>query len=118
MHAARHSGQRLQPRIMAGQEWSGGKRATTSLAGGDRVPGILALSLDIAVDDTNYGVRQWLGADGQVLASAIHCSKEQRGGEGDSGVLLGRGWRVDSDPKRPCQVPAVVMQAAEDSGIH
>ncbi|WP_367784726.1 MULTISPECIES: hypothetical protein [unclassified Stenotrophomonas] len=86
--------------------------------GGDRVPGILALSLDIAVDDTNYGVRQWLGADGQVLASAIHCSKEQRGGEGDSGVLLGRGWRVDSDPKRPCQVPAVVMQAAEDSGIH
>ncbi|WP_340569778.1 hypothetical protein [Stenotrophomonas sp. G106K1] len=97
---------------------SGGMGKVAAREGGDGVPGILDLSLgSMTVDGMSYGLRQWLGRDGEVLASAVHCTAEQRGSEADSGVLLGRGWRVDSDPKRPCYVPAVVMQAAQDSGI-
>ncbi|NYF35079.1 hypothetical protein [Stenotrophomonas sp. JAI102] len=97
---------------------SGGMDRVSVREGGEHVPEVLALSLgSMTVGDMTYGLKQWLGGDGQVLASAVHCVSEQRGQEGESGVLLGSGWRVDSDPQRPCQVPTDVMQALRASDL-
>lgn len=97
---------------------SGAMRRVSAHEGGGGVPEILDLSLgNMTIDGLSYELRQWLGRDGQVLASTIHCTTGQGGREDESAVLQGRGWRVDSDPTRPCQVPAAVMQAAQDDGI-
>ncbi|WP_240651080.1 hypothetical protein [Stenotrophomonas indicatrix] len=106
-------------RVLARRRFeSGGMGKVPAREGGDGVPGVLDLSLgSMTLDGMSYGLRQWRGRNGEVLASAIHCTTEQRGSEAGSGVLLGRDWRLDSNPTRPCQVPAAVMRAVQDSGI-
>ncbi|WP_457319280.1 hypothetical protein [Stenotrophomonas sp. P5_B8] len=60
--------------------------------------------------DGPYFVQQWLDRNGQVLVSDISCPAP--GDEvlaGGAGVLLGKGWRVDSTPRQPCRLPDALM---------
>ncbi|WP_254657527.1 hypothetical protein [Stenotrophomonas maltophilia] len=96
---------------------SGGISRVPAGDGGEGVPGIVEVSFEHTdVEGHAYRLQQWLDRDGQVVVSAVHC-RPQEGGPGDGkGVLLGRGWRVDSDPKQPCRLPVAVMQALQDRG--
>ncbi|MEN5264492.1 hypothetical protein [Stenotrophomonas sp. TWI587] len=60
--------------------------------------------------DGEYFVQQWLDRNGQVLLSDISCPAPGDGPPSKGkGVLLGRGWRVDSVPTRPCTLPAALL---------
>ena len=60
--------------------------------------------------DGEYFVQQWLDRDGQVLLSDISCPAPANGPPSKGkGVLLGRGWRVDSVPTRPCKLPRALL---------
>jgi len=60
--------------------------------------------------DGEYFVQQWLDRSGQVLLSDISCPAPGDGPPSKGkGVLLGRGWRVDSVPTRPCKLPAALL---------
>ncbi len=60
--------------------------------------------------DGEYFVQQWLDRNGQVLLSDISCPAPGDGPPSKGkGVLLGRGWRVDSVPTRPCKLPAALL---------
>ncbi|HIE5095619.1 hypothetical protein WG628_11350 [Stenotrophomonas maltophilia] len=85
---------------------------------GDHASGSVELRFEHdEADGQSYGVQQWLDRDGQVRASAVYC-RPQEGTRGDGkGVLLGSGWRVDSDPQHPCRLPAGVMQALQGRGM-
>lgn len=57
-----------------------------------------------------YFVQQWLDRDGQVLLSDISCPAPGNGPPSKGkGILLGRGWRVDSVPTRPCTLPRALL---------
>ncbi|NYF34912.1 hypothetical protein [Stenotrophomonas sp. JAI102] len=60
--------------------------------------------------DGEYFVQQWLDRNGQVLLSDISCPALGNGPPSKGkGVLLGRGWRVDSVPTRPCKLPRALL---------
>lgn len=98
---------------------SGGVKPVPVQDGGDRVPGMFEISFEYTdADGHAYRLQQWLDRNGVVRVSAVHCRpQEGDAGEGQ-GVLLGQGWRVDSDPEHPCQLPAGVMQALQGRGLH
>ncbi len=60
--------------------------------------------------DGEYFVQQWLDRNGQVVLSDISCAAagDQPPSKGP-GVLLGRGWRVDTKPTRPCKLPGALV---------
>lgn len=68
--------------------------------------------------DGPYFVQQWLDRNGQVLVSDISCP-----GPGDdvlargAGVLLGKGWRVDSTPQQPCSLPNALMPVLQGGDV-
>lgn len=97
---------------------SGGMSIVAAQEGGDHVPGMVEVSFEYGEDEgPAYRLRQWVDQDGRVRAAAVQCRpREGRSDEG-AGVLLGQGWRIDSDPKHPCKLPAAVMQALQGRGL-
>jgi hypothetical protein len=60
--------------------------------------------------DGEYFVQQSLDRNGQVLLSDVSCPAPGNGPSSKGkGVLLGRGWRVDSVPTRPCTLPRALL---------